>query len=288
MKKNLILIFSFLVCGLSYAQINHSMEFDGTAEKLFGTANYTLLGESFTAEVWIKSVASFNTILVYNDNSAPLIIDNGKLRTCVVGDCYEAPSNPVNDGTWHHIAVTGSGSHVTGYVDGVQVFQQAPRPGTMVNNQPFGIAGNHELNNFSGQLVTGNLDELRLWDIPLSQSQIQANMNTELSGMEANLVAYFKFDDDGASCDVVDCTANETHMARTGTTPSGTNPIPQYSTDVPSLTDAACGVSFSNCTVSPPSIPTMGEWALITLGLIILSIGVLSVMRWQKQMALSV
>jgi len=43
----------------------------------------------------------------------------------------------------------------------------------------------------------------------------------------------------------------------------------------------------SACTTSgtvscPPTIPTMGEWSLIILGLIILSIGLVYVMRWKK------
>lgn len=42
----------------------------------------------------------------------------------------------------------------------------------------------------------------------------------------------------------------------------------------------------SDCVNGPAAIPTMGEWALITLGLIILSLGLVYVMRWQKQMTL--
>lgn len=42
-------------------------------------------------------------------------------------------------------------------------------------------------------------------------------------------------------------------------------------------------------TIQPPTplIPTMGEWALITLALIILSMGVIYVMQWQKKIILS-
>lgn len=41
----------------------------------------------------------------------------------------------------------------------------------------------------------GQLDEVRIWDVPLSESQIQANMNRTLADDEPNLVVYFRCDE---------------------------------------------------------------------------------------------
>jgi len=41
----------------------------------------------------------------------------------------------------------------------------------------------------------GQLDEVRIWTTPLSQTQIQANMNRSLTGSEPNLVVYFRCDE---------------------------------------------------------------------------------------------
>ena len=41
--------------------------------------------------------------------------------------------------------------------------------------------------------VTGRIDELRMWNDVRTQAEIKANMHTELSGNESNLIAYYKF-----------------------------------------------------------------------------------------------
>lgn len=43
----------------------------------------------------------------------------------------------------------------------------------------------------------------------------------------------------------------------------------------------------TGATVCPSTIPIMGEWALITLGLIVLSFGIVYVMKWNKQTKLT-
>ena len=48
--------------------------------------------------------------------------------------------------------------------------------------------------NFQGQL-----DEVRIWNAALSQTQIQSNMNRTLTGTEANLMTYFRCDEGGGS-----------------------------------------------------------------------------------------
>ncbi len=44
-----------------------------------------------------------------------------------------------------------------------------------------------------------------------AQAEIQNNLNTELSGLESGLVAYYKLDDIETACDVEDCSVNENH-----------------------------------------------------------------------------
>ena len=48
---------------------------------------------------------------------------------------------------------------------------------------------------FNGRYFTGAIDEIRIWDSGLSQSQIQESMNESLTGNEQNLVAYYNFNE---------------------------------------------------------------------------------------------
>lgn len=45
----------------------------------------------------------------------------------------------------------------------------------------------------NGREFDGTIDEVRIWNTALTETEILANMNTELTGNEANLVLYYNF-----------------------------------------------------------------------------------------------
>ena len=55
--------------------------------------------------------------------------------------------------------------------------------------------------------MEGAIDELRVWNDVRTQAEIKANMHTELSGSESNLVAYYNFND-GSGTTSTDLTSN--------------------------------------------------------------------------------
>jgi len=106
-------------------------------------------------------------------------------------------------GQWYHIsAVTApnisTGKDSTGvYVNGDYVGQMIAQIsggsmgyGTGVTAQNITIGANGE----GGEQFTGAIDEVRLWNAPLTQAQIVANMGTRLNGSEPNLVGLWSFD----------------------------------------------------------------------------------------------
>lgn len=60
---------------------------------------------------------------------------------------------------------------------------------------------------FSGGNFPGTIDELRIWNIALTQGQIQENMNQVLLGNETGLVSYWRFDE-GSDLTVFDLISN--------------------------------------------------------------------------------
>jgi len=102
-------------------------------------------------------------------------------------------SGVVADGLWRHAAavrVKSTGA-LTLYINGQQIAS--------------GTSGTQSLNSAEvihfGNLQTGNgfyegdLDEIRIWNIAMSQSDIQSTMNTALEGDEAGLVGYWNLDE---------------------------------------------------------------------------------------------
>ena len=132
-----------------------------------------------------------------------------------------------NINTWYHIAVVYSASahNLKFYVNGVL-------QDTIINNNFPSIAGNVPINMgtwSNGRYFNGVMDEVRIWNVARTQSEIQSNMNKELAGTETGLVAYYPFNQGIAAGDntaintVTDKTANAlngtlTNFAKTGTT----------------------------------------------------------------------
>ncbi len=108
---------------------------------------------------------------------------------------------PVNDGAWHHVAVTfdpAATEQIKLYVDG-----QLDVAGTTTipvdTEVDVNVQIGRRIDNINS--FTGTIDEVRIWDIVLDQGQIQNNMNKELCTPPDNLVAYYIFNQGNANQD---------------------------------------------------------------------------------------
>jgi hypothetical protein len=105
-------------------------------------------------------------------------------------------------GSWHHLAVTYDGrggptaaDGIAMYVDGVSVplnRETSPTYVAMENLAAPLIIGR---GGPSWEQYDGGLDELRLWNVARTLSEIQTTMVTELGGAEPGLVGYWQFND---------------------------------------------------------------------------------------------
>ena len=83
---------------------------------------------------------------------------------------------PVN--TWTHLAGTYDGLTLRLYINGVEVAAQ-PRSGQIgIFSGPIRIGGNSAL----GEYFQGRIDEVRIYNRALTQTEVQADMNAPLSG----------------------------------------------------------------------------------------------------------
>ncbi len=134
---------------------------------------------------------------------------------------------------WNHIAVTVSRAdslkcYLNGIRKGAILISTSTGDLTSVNTYKLGQDGT---GNYSDQ-VTGKMDEFRIWNTALSQTQIQDRMCTELSGNETNLLVYYPFNDSPGST-VQDLTTNYPGTLQNGTAASWTTsgaPIGNQST----------------------------------------------------------
>ncbi|MCB9315274.1 MAG: hypothetical protein H6569_03970 [Lewinellaceae bacterium] len=255
MKKDIrSLLFLLLLAYTGVAQ-NFSMNFDGTDDYIQSTYTGILGSNPRTVEAWVKTTWNGTQRIIVdwgaispNGSRYTVNMINGGLRIEVGGNGMTT-GTLINNGGWHHIAATYDNSLATDkhklYIDGVFVLggNLTVAVNTLGTNA-LQIGRRNDGVNF----WQGNIDEVRVWNVARTAAEIAANMNTELTGGEAGLVYYAKFDEVGASCDIVDCSPGQHHGTRLGT--GGANNLPQFSADVPAITDVACTTPLVGCTLA--------------------------------------
>ena len=118
-------------------------------------------------------------------------------------------------GGWHHLAFTydgrggpNAGDGITIYLDGVAlpVWRETSPAYVAMENLASAVQIGRE--SAGNQHYVGGLDELRLWQGARTQAQILSTMSAELSGNEAGLRAYWRFNE-GTGTTVADDSTND-------------------------------------------------------------------------------
>lgn len=91
-------------------------------------------------------------------------------------DAYGPSALPVN--TWTHLAATYDGSFVRLYVNGVEVAAAARTGNLLASTQPLFIGGN----TIYGYYFAGMIDDVRVYNRALTQTEIQNDMNRPVGG----------------------------------------------------------------------------------------------------------
>ncbi|MCB0698554.1 MAG: choice-of-anchor D domain-containing protein [Chitinophagales bacterium] len=186
---------------------NNGLHFDGTND--FVSVPYTTLSSGLTYAAWIKTTSAANTA-AYAGNPALTIVGDhtnsitktfgitgGKVQyhSATSGSTWAdvTGSSSVNDGNWHHVAVSHSTSGaITLYVDGVvdgtgSLPFNAAGSGTPAFDR---IGGSYLNASGTGALFNGTMDEVYIFSGTRTQAQIQASMSG-LGGNESGLLAYY-------------------------------------------------------------------------------------------------
>ncbi|NQZ78776.1 MAG: hypothetical protein HRT61_22075, partial [Ekhidna sp.] len=196
----------------------NALSFDGGDDhiRVENTGNIQTLGgsgSSFTVEAWFKGAGSIVTKgqggasgNAANTGFRMTSSDIGLGQNGGASDFdFTIPS--LNNNAWNHLALVrdAAANQVRLYLNGTEIMNQS-------------YAGTHDLTSVQatsfltiGATIKpissfgvadhfdGEIDEVRIWDDVRLPAEIQSNLFTDLSGTEANLVAYYRFDEGSAS-----------------------------------------------------------------------------------------
>lgn len=170
------------------------LNFDGVDDYVSLTNTYTSLTD-FTIEAWIKTDKDGIIILSNSGyDSSLLAVSNGKLTYTTGRHGYGGfnliSNQNVDDNNWHHVALTTSSISTNGeaslYIDGA-----LDASGTFgIYTVPMGslTIGSPSTSHFSG-----SIDELRIWDVVRTATEIDNAKSSEVQCTEAGLIASYQF-----------------------------------------------------------------------------------------------
>lgn len=212
LKNNVKCVILFTVLLGSVSGVNaqqNALHFDGTDDYIQTTYPGVLGNAPRTVEAWIKlptTTAGENLVTTWGSDNVnggrfTVRINNMsglyKLRIENKGGGVNGTVT-LNDGNWHHIAVTYDNSLSTNkyklYVDGNLDTQGDIGTATNTVALTNMIIG-RRINPSLGGFFNGSIDEIRVWDKALTLTEIQANKNYQFCTAPANLKAYFKMNE---------------------------------------------------------------------------------------------
>ncbi len=206
-KSLLTVSFSVLISTSALFAQGNALSLDGSTSSTFTNP----VSGDFTIEFWIKTELFsgsegnwYNGTGLVDGEVAGITYDfgvsltNGKIAFGVGDSSAQTDqtltsSITVSDGKWHHVAAvrTLSTGEMKLYIDGI--LNGSATCSTHLLTAPENLAIGKlqtDINYFNGLL-----DEIRIWDKPLTQSEINGSLTAELSGNETNLVSYWKFNE---------------------------------------------------------------------------------------------
>src|SRR4051812_11418052 len=168
-------------------KVGSAISFDGSNDMVtIPDAGPISLASGMTLEAWVNPTTTngYRTVLMKGrkaDLSYAMYVDSANVSSENQTSTAAVSSLPPT-GTWTHMAATYDGTTLRLYIDGVQV-STANRPGPLTpGDGPLTIGGN----GVWGERFSGKIDEVRVYDRPLTATQIQSDMTAPVGSPTAN------------------------------------------------------------------------------------------------------
>lgn len=183
-------------------EINYALDFDGIRHVTVPFVPELNLGDQYTLEAWVyqRNQGVYDRVIDKGPAGSPYfqysLISATTLKSDLCKDGgpgrYSA-SYGISLNTWHHIALTYDYGVLKFYIDGDSIGTVSTNTNSVCDFETNLNIGRREL--YDEFHFRGIIDEVRVWNVTRSTSEIQAAMNNYLTGSESGLVLYFNFNE---------------------------------------------------------------------------------------------
>lgn len=198
--------------ALGQATSGSALSFNGTNDLVIVPNRPLLELTDGTLELWFKpdwapgSIA-YDPILVASRQGAALTryslhVDRNLAGVALAnGNSVSTVACAFTRGEWVHLALVESGSSAQVYVNGQLVGNTSNGFGTIIG-LPLHLGSDG-----TGQFFRGQMDEVRIWNVTRSATEVRYNLSRALAGNEPGLVAYWRLNE-GLGTTAADATTN--------------------------------------------------------------------------------
>jgi len=126
---------------------------------------------------------------------------------CMMNSDTANIEGPFTDSNFYHIAITYNGSSFSSYLNGV--LQNTVNTSYVGSGSPLDLFIGKNAG-WEDYFFNGLIDDVSLWNLSLSDSEIQSYMQEEILGNEEGLIGYWKFDENDGNI-AYDQSVNQNH-----------------------------------------------------------------------------
>ncbi len=191
------------------------LDFDGANDLVTISHNASQNSLNFSVDFWIKTTDGLGGVInkfTPDGNSGWRInLDGGRIEFYYYASASNyvtrllSPATLVNDGNWHHVAVTLNSGNARCYIDGELArstgWNGTATATTTTANIQLGYAVADSPSGDTGGYFDGQLDELRIWTKTLSAFEVTQLNRCTTNMSQSNLIASYNFNTGIAAAD---------------------------------------------------------------------------------------
>jgi hypothetical protein len=182
------------VTGENRALTFSSAEIGAGTNTNYGVGNFTL--ETYMKPTTLPTATNSKSCFISNMAGASGfefgVNASGKLYLQIDGSIYANTTGPtLTNGTCYHAAVTRSSNTFTFYLDGTSTGTFTTSETPTYNEATLFIGRSAYTDGYSAGQFIGTIEDVRIWSVARTQSQISSNRYVTLVGTESGLLSYW-------------------------------------------------------------------------------------------------